>query len=75
LNGRVTMKIPAGVQSGQQLRLTGQGMPRRSGGKGDLFARLKVTVPKNLSAEERQLIEQLGTLRPENPRERLLAGR
>jgi molecular chaperone DnaJ len=75
LNGRVTMKIPAGVQSGQQLRLSGQGMPRRSGGKGDLFARIKVTVPKNLSAEERQLIEQLGTLRAENPRERLLAGR
>jgi molecular chaperone DnaJ len=75
MNGRVTMKIPPGVQSGQQLRLSGQGMPRRAGGSGNLFARLKVTVPRNLSDEERQLIEKLSSLRGENPRERILAGR
>jgi len=75
LTGKVTMKIPPGVQSGQQLRLTGQGMPVRSGGHGNLYARVKVTVPKNLSEEERQLIEQLRGLRAENPRETILAGR
>lgn len=75
MTGKVTMKVPAGVQSGQQLRLGGQGMPRRAGGSGDLYARLKVTVPKNLTAEERALIEQLSGLRAENPRERILAGR
>lgn len=75
VTGKVTMRIPAGVQSGQQLRLAGQGMPRRSGGSGDLYARLKVTVPRNLTEQERQLIEQLRALRSENPRERILVGR
>jgi DnaJ-class molecular chaperone len=75
MSGRVTMKIPPGIQSGQQLRLTGQGMPRRGGGAGNLFARIKVTVPKNLTEQERELVEQLGSLRQENPRERILAGR
>jgi molecular chaperone DnaJ len=75
VTGKVTMRVPPGVQSGQQLRLSGQGMPRRSGGHGDLYARVRVTVPRNLNEEERSLIEQLGRLRQENPRERLLAGR
>ncbi len=75
VSSKVTMRIPAGVQSGQQLRLAGQGMPRRAGGSGDLYARLKVTVPRNLSDEERELIEQLRALRSENPRERILVGR
>jgi molecular chaperone DnaJ len=75
MTGKLTMKIPAGVQSGQQLRLGGQGMPKRAGGHGDLYARIKVVVPRNLSAEERGLIEKLSALRQENPRERILAGR
>jgi DnaJ-class molecular chaperone len=50
-------------------------MPRRAGGNGNLFARLKVTVPRSLTEEERGLIEQLKALRTENPRERILAGR
>lgn len=75
MTGKVTMKVPPGIQSGQQLRLTGQGMPRRSGGSGNLYARIKVTVPKNLSDQERELVERLRTLRTENPRERILAGR
>jgi DnaJ-class molecular chaperone len=73
--GKATMKLPAGVQSGQQLRLSGQGIPRRSGGSGDLFARIKVTVPRGLSEEEKALVEKLRDLRHENPREQLLAGR
>ena len=36
---------------------------------------MKVTVPRNLTDEERGLFEQLRELRPENPRERILAGR
>ena len=75
MTSKVTMRVPPGIQSGQQLRLTGQGMPRRAGGAGNLYARVKVTVPKNLSEEERKLIEQLGALRQENPRERILAGK
>jgi molecular chaperone DnaJ len=76
VTGKVSTRLPAGVQSGQALRLAGLGMPQlRAGGTGDLFARIKVTVPKNLTERERELIEQLGGLRHENPRDRLLVGR
>ena len=70
LQGPVTMTVPPGSSSGTLLRLGGMGMPRlRGGGAGDEYVRLKVTVPRNLSAQERTLIEQLQTLRPETPRE------
>jgi molecular chaperone DnaJ len=74
--GKVTATLPPGIQSGQSLRLTGLGMPHlRGGGSGDLYARVKVAVPRNLTDQERDLIRQLGGMRRENPRERLLAGR
>lgn len=73
LSGKVNLTVPPGVQSGQQLRLKERGMPRRGGGSGDLYVRIKVTVPKNLGDEERQLIARLRELRSENPRERLLS--
>jgi molecular chaperone DnaJ len=76
VTGKVSTTVPAGVQSGQSLRLTGLGMPHlRDAGTGDLFARIKVAVPKNLTDKERELIRQLEGMRRENPRERLLAGR
>lgn len=58
--GKLTMKIPAGTQSGQTFRLTGQGMPRLSKtGRGDLYARIKITVPKNLTPRQHELMEEL----------------
>jgi DnaJ-class molecular chaperone len=64
------MTIPGGTQSGQTFRLGGQGMPRLRGkgspaetGSGDLYARAKVTVPKTLSARERELLTELARLR------------
>ncbi len=60
---RLTMNLPAGTQSGQTFRLGGQGMPRlRGGGTGDLYARAKITVPKTLSARERDLLTELSRL-------------
>jgi DnaJ-class molecular chaperone len=47
----------------------------RGGGAGDLYARIKVAVPRNLSEQEQDLIRQLNGIRRENPREKLLAGR
>jgi molecular chaperone DnaJ len=74
--GKVTATLPPGTQSGQSLRLTGLGMPHlRGGGSGNLYARIKVAVPRNLTDQERELIRQLEGIRRENPRERLLAGR
>lgn len=62
LRGVVSMKIPAGTQSGQAFRLSGQGISRMSGGRTDLMARIKVTVPKLLSEHERALLTELQTL-------------
>jgi curved DNA-binding protein len=63
--GPVVLKIPAGSQPGQTFRLKGRGMPglRKPSQKGDLFARLKVKLPTQLSAEERALVEQLAAKR------------
>ncbi len=72
--GKVKLTVPPGSSSGQRLRLSGLGMPRlRGGGKGDLFVRLRVVVPKHLTEQERELIQRLQQLRPENPRQAILA--
>jgi molecular chaperone DnaJ len=63
-----TVKVPAGTQSGTIFRLPGKGFPDVAGhGRGDLFVEVRVEIPKKLSREQRQLIEQLGeTLPAEN---------
>lgn len=63
LSGMVSMKIPGGTSSGQTFRLSGQGMPKlKASGSGNLYARVKVTVPKTLSEKERELITELAKL-------------
>src|SRR5438552_2850637 len=55
IDGKVELTVPPGAQSGQRLRLRGQGLNKRKGGRGDEYVRLKIVVPKEVSAEERQL--------------------
>ena len=59
LEGGADLKIPAGTQGGQRLRLKGKGLPKRGGGRGDLFARIRVQVPKKLDDAGKELIEKL----------------
>ncbi len=64
MTGRVLLKVPAGTQNGKSIRLSGKGMPKLGGsGFGDLYARMRVQLPANLSARERELFEQLRELR------------
>lgn len=65
LDGRTRqLMVPPGVQSGQKLRLAGQGMPAlRDRPAGDAFARIRITVPPNLSERERDLLTQLARMR------------
>jgi len=56
-DGTVSLTVPAGVSSGQRLRLKGKGL-----GDADLFAELKITVPRTLTHEQRALYEQLRDL-------------
>ena len=60
LSGEVKLKVPAETQSGKQFRLRGKGVQSiRSHSTGDLFCRVNVETPVNLSAEQKTLIEQL----------------
>jgi molecular chaperone DnaJ len=66
---RVSLKVPAGTQDGRQLRIRGRGAPKLDGsGKGDLIARLRVTVPKKLTKKEREALEEFEKLSREDPR-------
>jgi DnaJ-class molecular chaperone len=71
LNGKVKAKLPPGISSGQRLRVAGKGMPQTRGGKGDLYLRVRIVVPRDLSKEEKELIARLGKLRREDPRANL----
>lgn len=62
LRSSVTMKIPEGTQSGQMFRLGGQGITRLNGGRSDLMARIKITVPKKPTEAQRKLLEQLASM-------------
>jgi curved DNA-binding protein len=71
LDGPVEMKIHAGTQGGQRLRLRGQGLNRRPSGRGDLYARIKLVNPPKLNREEKELYEKLAAESRFNARELL----
>ncbi len=62
LRASVTMKIPEGTQGGQTFRLGAQGLSRMNGSRGDLMAKVRITVPKKLSEQQRKLMQQLADL-------------
>jgi curved DNA-binding protein len=68
LDGTVSIKVPAGSSSGRRIRLRGKGFPGANRGRGDLYAELKIVVPKQLSAKERQLFEELAQVSGFHPR-------
>jgi curved DNA-binding protein len=70
LEGPVNIKVPAGTQTGQRLRVRGRGLPKRGGGRGDLFVRMSVQTPTQVSEKERALWEQLARESKFNPRGR-----
>ncbi len=60
LAGQVKLKIPAGIQPGENLKLKDKGMPRLYGrGHGDLIVKIQVRIPKKLSRQQKKLIEAL----------------
>ena len=60
LDGKVQVDIKPGTQSGDILKLGGKGIPRPyERGKGDQLVRIKVVVPKNLTAQQKDLLTQL----------------
>jgi curved DNA-binding protein len=65
LKGTVSLKIPPGTQGGRTFRLKGQGMPqlRDSNKHGNLYAKVKVVLPKDLSPKEKALFRELAQMR------------
>jgi molecular chaperone DnaJ len=65
LNGSLSLKIPPETQNGKVFRMAGKGMPQLGNSKyGNMFAKVKVVLPTNLTEEERKLFERLRSLRP-----------
>src|SRR3984893_1315419 len=73
LDGPVEMKIPAGAQGGQRLRLRGQGLNRRGGGGGEEYLKIKIVIPPTLAPQEKELFEKLAAESRFNARD-LMAG-
>ena len=65
--GRSRVKIPAGSQSGRQMRLRSKGMPAlRGGGTGDMFIELAVETPVNLTSKQKELLREFEALSEDN---------
>lgn len=65
IKGKIKLRIPPETQSGKNFRLKNQGMPKLQNPeeRGDLYARVRVTLPENLSEEEIELFEELADIR------------
>ena len=74
LNGSKTIRIPAGTQHGSVQRLRGDGPPRpKGGGRGDIYYRIRLDIPKELTDDQREAVQNLAhALNGQNPRASLL---
>lgn len=69
IDGPVTMTIPPGTQSGQELRLKGKGVKHLGrSGRGDQYVRIRVVVPEKLTKRQKELLEEFAETWKENPR-------
>lgn len=69
LQGKAFITIPAGTESGQRLRLRGKGIPQKRGLEaGDLVAVIRIVVPRQMTARERALFEELAKVSTFDPR-------
>ena len=74
LDGPVELTVPPNTQAGQRLRLRGQGMSRKGGGRGDQYARIQIVNPSSLSPTERELFQKLASESRFDPRQ-VMVGR
>jgi curved DNA-binding protein len=68
--GEAKVTVPPGSSTGRRLRLRGRGMPNPRGTPGDLYAEVKIMVPRHPTDEERRLFEQLARASTFDPRRR-----
>ena len=68
LEGKVEIKVPAGMSSGKSMRLKGKGLPDRDGTRGDLYVTAKIILPEGSDAGLTNLMEDWQDTRPYRPR-------
>ena len=69
LDGSIKLRIPAGAENGQKMRVRGRGLPKgKTGERGDFFVIITVHLPATLNDEERALWEKLRSTSSFNPR-------
>ncbi|HSB10302.1 MAG TPA: J domain-containing protein [Blastocatellia bacterium] len=70
VDGKALLRIPPGTQSGQRFRLRERGAPslRAGGVRGDQFVEVKITLPKVIGEETKELLGRYARYNPENPR-------
>jgi len=72
LDGVVKLRIPAGTQTGQRLRLEGRGFPSHSGAPGDLVFVVTLVLPETLDERSKELMQEFGTRNGSDVREAIL---
>ncbi|MBU3999955.1 molecular chaperone DnaJ [Patescibacteria group bacterium] len=61
IEGNAILSVPAGIESGKVIKMSGKGMPKLRGyGRGDQFVKIKIKIPKNLTRRQKELLEELG---------------
>lgn len=70
-DGQVNMKVPAGINSGQVLRLRGKGWSSPNGKRTDQLVKIVVTTPQQISPQEKEYYKKIRDLRTKNPRDSL----
>lgn len=68
LDGATTLRVQPGTESGSKLRMRGLGLPREDKSRGDLYAIVRVLTPDSVTAQEKELWEQLARTSKFNPR-------
>jgi curved DNA-binding protein len=68
LDGNVRVKVPPGSSTGRQIRLKNRGYPKAGGGRGDLYAEVRIELPPLLTPEEQKLVESWAAVSTFNPR-------
>lgn len=68
IDSETNIYIPQGIQSGEKIRIPNRGYPDGKGKRGDLIAEVKITVPKELTKDEKEIYEKLKEISKFNPR-------
>lgn len=68
LSGKKKLKIPAGTQGGQKIRIAGEGVKHKDGTTGDFYVHIQIAIPKSLDPEAQKLVKELEDKAPLDPR-------